>query len=418
MNAVYRDGYIWTAHTIARFGRAACRWYKINPVTLTLADYGTIADASLHYFFPSIIVNIAGDAIMGFSGSNAVQYAAAYYTGRAFTDSAGAMAPPILLRPGSASQNNIDSYGRNRWGDYSLCSLDPDNETTMWTVQEYAYSTDRWGTWIAELDYGDRTPPQPDPLTWQALPAPLSTSEISMTATQAVDADNPPVDYYFFYWDDGSPGGASSLWQPARTYADDGLDANTVHTYSTYCRDSADPKNYTGYSAPASTATHIEPPTALDSGPITADTIEVTATGTFTNLTAGQSGLFFEWEETATGTPVGDSGWVQSPTVTAAALAPSTQYTFRVTARNQAAITTAPAEAIFSTTGPITCDCLGDLNADTLVNSVDIPDFVAMFLGSLPVDPCADFAAPTGGPLDSADMQGFVTKLLDGSPCP
>ncbi|MFQ5429259.1 MAG: hypothetical protein ACE5E1_03015, partial [Phycisphaerae bacterium] len=151
MNAVYRDGFIWTAHTISVSGRAACRWYQINTSPQGLTQSGTVSDSSLYYFFPTIAVNAIGDVVMGFSGSNSSQFAACYFTGRRFSDATGAMATPILLQAGAASQNIIDGFGRNRWGDYSLTSLDPTDETAMWTVQEYAKLTNIWGTRIGKV---------------------------------------------------------------------------------------------------------------------------------------------------------------------------------------------------------------------------------------------------------------------------
>jgi hypothetical protein len=194
----------------------------------------------------------------------------------------------------------------------------------------------------------DESPPEPDPLTWEVPPTPVSTSELTMTATEAVD-DTPPVEYFFFYWGDGGPDGNSSGWQEPNSYNDDGLLANTVHTYSVRARDSAEPPHSGDYSAGASAATAIETPTGLAAGTITMDSIEVTAGGTFTNLALAQSGLYFEWEETTSGTPVGNSGWVQTTTVTASALSPGTEYTFRVKARNQDGAETDAVEDSFST---------------------------------------------------------------------
>ncbi len=153
MNAVYRDGFIWTTHTIGYNGRAAVRWYKIYENTAILNQYGTVADNSLYYFFPSITVNDAGHAVMGFTGSNASQYAGCYYTGRSAFDPAGQMADPFQYQLGLAAQNNIDSYGRNRWGDYSLCTVDPVDNDTLWTIQEYGRSTNVWGTSFAQLRF-------------------------------------------------------------------------------------------------------------------------------------------------------------------------------------------------------------------------------------------------------------------------
>ena len=153
MNAVYRNGSIWTAHTVSQGGRAAARWYELDPVSLTVVQSGTVSDGTRHYFFPSIAVNSANDVVMGFSGSHANEYAGAWYTGRKSNDPDGVMAAPVQYRAGSAAQNNIDGAGRNRFGDYSLTVTDP-TDGTFWTVQEYAHSSDIWGTQVAHLDHG------------------------------------------------------------------------------------------------------------------------------------------------------------------------------------------------------------------------------------------------------------------------
>jgi hypothetical protein len=206
MNAVFRDGYIWTAHCIGLDGRAAARWYKIDAQNVSLTDYGTIKDSIMYYFFPTIMVNAGGDAIMGFSGSHAGQYAAAYYTGRSANDPSGEMAPPILLKEGEATYNLIDSYGRNRWGDYSLCSLDPIN-FTFWTIQEYAHAhnasgENRWGTWIGEIDF-NRPPDPPD----GAVGPNEGVTNIEYTFTaETTDPEEDQI-YYKFDWGDGEDSG-------------------------------------------------------------------------------------------------------------------------------------------------------------------------------------------------------------------
>ena len=151
MNAVFRDDRLWTAHCIAYGDRTAARWYEIDTDSMDLVQYGTVSHPTRYYFFPTIAVNSRGDVAMGFSGAHGGQYAAAYYTGRLAVNAPADMAEPVRLRVGEAPQNNIDSYGRNRWGDYSLCTLDPTDELTLWTIQEYAHSENIWGTWIGQL---------------------------------------------------------------------------------------------------------------------------------------------------------------------------------------------------------------------------------------------------------------------------
>ncbi len=150
MNAVYRNGSIWTCHDVGTGGRSAYRWYEIDAGTLMTNQVGTISDPSLHYFYCSIAVNSRNDVAMGFSGSNEDQYAGCYYTGRLAGDPAGETAPPVQYREGTGPQN--DGIGRNRWGDYSFTAVDPADDRTFWTLQEYGHDDNIWGTYGAVLE--------------------------------------------------------------------------------------------------------------------------------------------------------------------------------------------------------------------------------------------------------------------------
>ncbi len=137
------------------------------------------------------MVNAGGDVVMGFSGSHSGQYAAAYYTGRLADDPPGEMAPPALLKIGEASYNLIDGSSRNRWGDYSLCSLDPTDEQTFWTIQEYAQShngsgENRWGTWIGPGHWFNCW--SCGSLSWDLCPARGSTYHRSRRSQPAMSA--------------------------------------------------------------------------------------------------------------------------------------------------------------------------------------------------------------------------------------
>lgn len=155
MMATYRDGSIWTTHTINVNGRAACRWYELDVASMATVQIGTVSSGSFHYYFPSIMVNKFGQAAMGFSGSNANTFVNAYYTGRKAQDPPGIMASPEIFRFGLAAQNNIDNVGRNRWGDYSLTTLDPVDQSSFYSLQEFALQNDIWATEVAIIDGGD-----------------------------------------------------------------------------------------------------------------------------------------------------------------------------------------------------------------------------------------------------------------------
>ena len=155
MGACYVNGSIWTSHCVAAGGKSGARWYEIDPVNASLTQSGTLTDPSLWLYYPTISADAAGNAVLGFSGSDANTFPSAYYAGRAATDAPGEMSTAVLYSAGQASYTITDGAGRNRWGDYSQTSLDP-VDGSFWTIQERTRAiTNSWVTRIAQLDYGD-----------------------------------------------------------------------------------------------------------------------------------------------------------------------------------------------------------------------------------------------------------------------
>ena len=75
------------------------------------------------------------------------------------------MDPITTIKAGEDSYVKDFGSGRVRWGDYSATVVDPADDTTFWTIQEYAEtdvgpleSDDRWGTWWAKLIYATDPP--------------------------------------------------------------------------------------------------------------------------------------------------------------------------------------------------------------------------------------------------------------------
>ncbi len=87
--------------------------------------------------------------------------------------------------------------------------------------------------WLLSIDSEG---PQPNPATFDSLPAATSPSDISMAATVAIDASS-PVDY-FFDETSGNAGGTDSAWQASPLYSDTGLSASTQYCYTVQSRDS------------------------------------------------------------------------------------------------------------------------------------------------------------------------------------
>jgi FG-GAP-like repeat len=157
LNAVFRNGSIWTTHTVSDNTNAKTEgaWYQIDPAAASPSfpggapiQQGRISDPSRFYYYPSIAVNAGGEAGVGFSGSSATEYAGAYYTARAVTDTSGTMRGIATLKSGLASYFKDFGTGSNRWGDYSATCVDPTDDRTFWTLQEYAGTpANTWATW-------------------------------------------------------------------------------------------------------------------------------------------------------------------------------------------------------------------------------------------------------------------------------
>ncbi len=153
MNAVFRNGSLWTIQNTSVSGRAVCRWYELGVSPLSAIQIGTIGDPVWHYYYGSIAVDARGDVALGFSGSHANSYVGAFVTGRLASDPAGATADPIEVKPGMSAYQRVDGAGRNRWGDYSLTSVDPVDDFGFWSIQEYAGTGNNWRTWITQLGF-------------------------------------------------------------------------------------------------------------------------------------------------------------------------------------------------------------------------------------------------------------------------
>jgi hypothetical protein len=161
-NVVYRNGSLWCAHTVflptSGATRSSAQWWQINPTSNSVLQFGRIDDPNGNFFygFPSISVNQNNDVLIGYSRFSSTQYAGAGYAYRAGTDPASSLRDDTVLKAGAGTYSN-SFEGRNRWGDYSGTSVDPVNDTDLWTIQEYAAPNNNWGTWWGRI--GNAAPP-------------------------------------------------------------------------------------------------------------------------------------------------------------------------------------------------------------------------------------------------------------------
>ena len=198
MNAVFRNGRIWTTHAVNGGGRSCVRWYEVDPTQPAgsqRVQYGQIDDPTIHYFAPGIATNANGSMVVGFTGSSGAQFAAAYVSGRKPTDTTGQTCPPIQIKAGEASYN--DGGSPSRWGDYALTTIDPANDIDFWSIVEYARSGNVWGTWIAKTIYDNCAPVVP---TNFCTAAPNSYSvtgaNMSFAGTNSISQNNFELDVY------------------------------------------------------------------------------------------------------------------------------------------------------------------------------------------------------------------------------
>jgi hypothetical protein len=165
LNVVYRNGSLWTVHTVS--GPATTKtevaWYQIDPSAGTVLSQGRIRDPNRWYYYPSIGINHDNVGAIGFSGSSTTEYAGGYYT--LVRPSSGTAEPVALLKAGEAPYWKTFGGPENRWGDFSATLVDPTDDTSFWTLQEYAHipvsGISQWGTWWGKFTPGTAQPPPP-----------------------------------------------------------------------------------------------------------------------------------------------------------------------------------------------------------------------------------------------------------------
>ncbi len=197
---VYRNGSLWTAQTVflpasGTPNRCSVQWWQIDTTAGDLGGVqqrGRIDDPTAAQFFayPSIGVNRENDALIGYSRFSAAQYAGAGFSMRMGTDAPGTLRAGTVLKAGEAAYFQDLGTGDNRWGDFSSTVVDPLDDLSLWTLQEYAATNNNWGTWWGEVSVGGPTPtPSPTPT---ATPTPSPTPTPAPTPTPTPKATPTP----------------------------------------------------------------------------------------------------------------------------------------------------------------------------------------------------------------------------------
>ena len=167
---------------------AGVRWYELRKTgtTWTIRQQGTYAPDIHSRWMGSIAMNGSGKIGLGYSISSSTVYPGIRYTGQSsagYTAGNGIMdVPEEIIHTGTSSQTSAE-----RWGDYSLMSIDPANDQTFWYTQEYYQGGKK--TRIASFNIGN----SPIATTLAASAVTLN----SATLNGSVNPNGLSTTYYF-----------------------------------------------------------------------------------------------------------------------------------------------------------------------------------------------------------------------------
>ncbi len=147
-----------TNHTVnAGGGRAGVRWYELRNYGdgWEIYQQGTFApDDGNNRWMGSVAMNSYGVLMAGYSVSGQSTYPSIRFSGQTAGNSGTGefdIAETNILE-GTKSQTGVD-----RWGDYSMISIDPSDDKTFWYTTQYTNGGWNWRTRIASF-YFDQEP--------------------------------------------------------------------------------------------------------------------------------------------------------------------------------------------------------------------------------------------------------------------
>jgi hypothetical protein len=147
-------------------GPTAVRWYQFDvtggtfPATPVQQQDWTNGNDGLWRWMPSIAVDANGNAAIGYSTSSTTIFPSIRYAGRLATDPIGNLGQgEAIMTTGGGSQ-----LRENRWGDYTMTTIDPSDGHSFWHVNEYYPTTHQvWHTRIGKFRFPSRPEPTPRP---------------------------------------------------------------------------------------------------------------------------------------------------------------------------------------------------------------------------------------------------------------
>ena len=200
-SALIRGGRLWTSHNLAVTAtgvasnsntqrRNGVRWYELNvPPTTgtpTVVQSGTIFDPATtvalarQYLIPTVGLSGQGHAALGYSTAGTPFRIDAATSGRLRGDTLGTTQAVNVYTTSSAAYNPPSDPGPpRRFGDYSFVSLDPLDDQTMWTIQEFCDAANSYGVRVVKL----QAPPPAAPNSASPSSVPAGQTSVSVTIT-------------------------------------------------------------------------------------------------------------------------------------------------------------------------------------------------------------------------------------------
>jgi hypothetical protein len=190
-NKITGSSTLWTAHNIevdnsgvgtVGGGRNGSRWYEITNLTgiPTLNQAGTLFDpAAINprgFWIDTVSVSGQGHMALGSSYASVNDFAGVATAGRFRTDALGTIQTPTLAQVSSTAYN-VQNVDGQRWGDYSQTIVDPADDMTLWTIQEWCDTTNSWGVQVVQL----KAPPPATPAS--ASPSSVCSGLASVNVT-------------------------------------------------------------------------------------------------------------------------------------------------------------------------------------------------------------------------------------------
>lgn len=189
-SAWQQNGKIYAVHTVTPLGGSHSElvWTVSDAATGHLIQQGTISGGGYDYYQGSLAVNASGQVVISYDRSGSTPGGGLISI---FAKSFGSNALGQLYGTGTyfLHTSNTDQYhngsldgqaarGRQRWGDYSAVTVDPNNDQSFWVIGEFAREFNdaanghpggsggsRWGTWISDLHIAAI----PEPATWTGM---------------------------------------------------------------------------------------------------------------------------------------------------------------------------------------------------------------------------------------------------------